>query len=107
MQQPYYELVLYTYSDTQARLEEYAEGGTDNERITAYLVPLSAAQEMLTAVKNSGMVKWNLREGIAISGMAYVCKFPDGKGGYTRVTSDHMPEDGSRVFGEVKVVMRR
>ena len=33
-EQPYYELVLYTYSDTQALLEEYTDGGTDEEILT-------------------------------------------------------------------------
>ncbi|WP_407384552.1 hypothetical protein [Ruminococcus sp.] len=107
MKQPFYELVLYTYSDTQARLEEYANGGTDDERVTSCLIPLQGAQEMLTAVKDSGMNRWNDRKGVAICGRAYVCRFPDGKGGYIRVTSDHMPENGSKVFGAVKSAMSR
>lgn len=106
-EQPYYELVLYTYSDTQALLEEYADGGTDHETVTRYLVPIEAAQEMLTAVKDSGMVNWNKHEGVAISGMAYVCKFPDGKDDYIRVSSDNMPEDGTRAFGKVCSAMRK
>lgn len=106
-EQPYYELVLYTYSDTQALLEEYNDSGTDHEPVTRYLVPIIAAQEMLTAVKDSGMVNWNKRDGIAICGMAYVCKFPDGKGDYIRVSSDNMPEDGTRLFGTVCAAMRK
>ena len=51
MKQPYYELVLYTYSDTQATLEEIENGGMDDETITRYLIPIEGAQEMLTAVK--------------------------------------------------------
>lgn len=106
-EQPYYELVLYTYSDTQALLEEYNDGGTDHETVTRYLVPIKAAQEMLNAVKDSGMVNWNKREGAAICGMAYVCKFPDGKGDYIRVSSDNMPEDGTKHFGAVCAAMRK
>lgn len=105
-EQPYYELVLYTYSDTQALLEEYQNGDTPDELITSYLIPIEGAQEMLTVVKDSGMDKWNSREGIAIDGKQYVCKFPDGKDGCVRVSSDNMPEDGTRVFGEVLVAMR-
>lgn len=107
MKQPYYELVLYTYSDTQATLEEIAEGGTDDETITRYLIPIEGAREILTAVRKSGMSRWNKRQGIAISGKAYVCKFPDGNGGYTRVTSGNMPENGSMMFGNIKVIMRK
>ena len=107
MKQPYYELVLYTYSDTQATLEEIENGGMDDETITRYLIPIEGAQEMLTAVKKSGMARWNSREGIAICGRSNVCKFPDGNGGYTRVTSGNMPEDGSRIFGEIKIAMRK
>ena len=106
-QQPYYELVLYTYSDTQALLEEYDDGGTDHETITRYLVPIEAAQEMLTAVRDSGMANWNEHEGTAICGMAYVCKFPDGKGDYIRVSSENMPQDGTRAFGTVCSAMRK
>ena len=100
-------MVLYTYSDTQAKLEEYAEGGTDHETLTAYLIPLEGAQEMLTAVKEAGMADWNKREGIAICGKAYVCKFPDGRGDYIRVSSDNMPEDGAKRFGAVYTTMRK
>ena len=106
MKMPYYELVLYTYSDTHALLEEYTEGGTEDETVTSYLVPLAEAQNILTSVKATGMASWNRKSGTAICGRAYVCKFPDGEGGYTRVTSDNMPENGSALFGEVKVAMR-
>ena len=106
MKQPFYELVLYIYSDTQALLEEYTEGGTEDETVAFYLVPLEEAQNVLTAVKETGMAVWNKRKGIAICGRVYVCKFPDGEGGFTRVTSEHMPENGSALFGKVKVALR-
>ena len=106
-EQPYEELVLYTYSDTQALLEHYTNGDTEEETLDRYIVPIQAAQEAFDVIRKSGMNRWNDREKgmTAISGMAYVCKFPDGKGDYIRVTSGHMPEDGTRAFGEVKVVL--
>ena len=107
MQMPYYEAVLYTHSPAQALLEEYTEGGTDEEKVTAYLIPIEGAQEILTAVKNTGMAGWNNKNGIAISGRSDICKFPDGGDGYVRVTSGNMPEDGSKKFGEVAAAMRR
>ena len=108
-EQPYEELVLYTYSDTQALLEHYTNGGTENEIIDSYLVPIEAAQEAFDVIRKNGMDKWNDREKgmTAISGKAYVCKFPGKEDDYIRVTSDHMPEDGTRAFGEVKVAMMK
>ena len=107
--QPYYELVMYTYSDKQVLLEEYRNGGSDEEELRSYLVPVEAAQEVFDVIHETGMDTWNSRENgmTALSGMAYVCKFPDGKGDYERVTSDHLPEDGTRAFGEVKVTMSK
>ena len=106
-EQPYYELVLYTYSSTQARLEEYTDGGTPDELITSYLIPVEGAQEMLNAVKIAGMDKWNRRKGVAIDGKQYVCRFPDGRDGCIRVSSDNMPEDGVKAFGTVKNAMSK
>ena len=104
--QPYTELVLYTLSDTHALLERYEDGGTPEQTVTCYRIPLEGAQQILNAVKSSGMASWNrLHKPIAICGRAYVCKFPDGKGGYTRAGSDRMPEDGCKKFGEVCAAM--
>lgn len=107
MEQPYEELVLYTYSDTQAMLEHYTNGGTEDEKLSRYIVPIEAAQEAFDVIRETGMDKWNSREKgmTALCGMAYVCKFPDGKGDLIRVTSDHLPEDGTRAFGEVRLAM--
>ena len=102
---PYYEIVLYTHSDSLAKLEEYQNGGTENETITSWLIPLEAAQEMLTAVKNSGMAGWNGRRGTGLCGKMYVCKFPDGRDDYIRISSDNMPENGRRAFSAVKAAM--
>lgn len=107
--QPYYELVMYTNSDSQVLLEEYRNGDTDEEELYRYFVPAEAAQEVFNVIRETGMDEWNSREKdmTALDGMAYVVKFPDGKGDYQRVTSDHMPEDGNRAFGTVKVTMSK
>lgn len=107
-EQPYDEYVLYTCSETQALLVQYAEGGTQEETVTHYRIPLDAAQEMLTAVENSGMARWNsLSDTTALDGMQYVCRFPDGKGGLERVSSDAMPENGRAAFNSVKTAMAK
>lgn len=104
---PYREIVLYTYSDVDALLVKYDQGGMEDETVASYLIPLKGAQEIFSAVQRSGMDTWNEKEGIAICGRAYVCKFPDGKGGYMRVTSDNMPVDGAKAFGSVKTAMEK
>ncbi len=106
MKMPFYELVLYTHSDTHALLEEYSQGGMDDETVTSYLVPLDEAQSALDTIKKCGMADWHKRpDTVAICGRAYVCKFPDGEGGLTRVTGEKMPESGHRDFGSVKAAL--
>ena len=103
---PYTELVMYTRSADSVLLEHYAEGGTENERCDRYIVPANEAQAVLDVIRKSGMDRWNDRKDLsAICGRAYVCKFPDGKDGYIRVTGERMPQDGSRAFGEVSAAM--
>jgi len=103
---PYTELVMYARSADSVLLEHYAEGGTENERCDRYIVPANEAQTVLDVIRKSGMDRWNDRKDLsAICGRAYVCKFPDGKDGYIRVTGERMPQDGSRAFGEVSAAM--
>ncbi len=103
---PYTELVLYTRSPDTVLLEHYTEGGTENEHCDRYIVPAAEAQAVLDVIRKNGMDRWNDRKDLsAVCGRAYVCRFPDGKGGYIRVTGEKMPQDGSRVFGEVSAAM--
>lgn len=106
MEQPYFEMVMYTHSEDKILLERYTQGGTDNERCDRYIVPAEEAQAVLNVIRKSGMDRWNDRKDLsAVCGRAYVCRFPDGKGGYIRVTGEKMPQDGSRAFGEVSAAM--
>ena len=107
-EQGYSELVLYAHSDTQARLERYEDGGLESERMTAYLVPISAVYEAYAAIGDAGMARWNeRRDAVAICGKSYVCKFRSADGSYTRVSSEHMPCDGTAAFGAVKAALSR
>lgn len=102
MEMPYYELVLYTHSDSHALLEQYTDGGTEAEMLTMYLVPIEDAQRVMDAIRESGMSDWPLRNDLAgLCGKLYVCKFPDGSGGYMRISSEAMPQDGREAFGRV------
>ena len=106
--QGFRELVLYAHSDTQARLERYEDGGLESERMTAYLVPLSAVCDAYAAIRSAGMAGWNDRRNMtAICGMSYVCRFRREDGSYTRVNSGHMPADGTAAFQSVSAALRR
>lgn len=104
----YSELVLYKHSDSEAKLVRYEDGGLDTERVTEYLVPLEAAYEVLTVIADTGMPAWNERtDTVGICGKSYVCKFRTPDGGYVRVSSEQMPEDGVSAFHTVRGAMAR
>lgn len=104
--QGYSELVLYAYSDTQALLERYEDGGLESERMTAYLVPIEAAADALTAIRDAGMDDWNRRRDTAgICGKLYVCRYRMQDGTYNRVSSEQMPQDGIAAFGAVRAAL--
>lgn len=107
-EQGYSELVLYAHSPTQARLERYEDGGLESERMTAYLVPVSAVYDAYAAIRGAGMAHWNdRRDAVALCGMSYVCKFRCADGSYIRVSSGHMPEDGRAGFHAVRSALLR
>ena len=107
-EQGYGELVLYARSDSQVLLECYTDGGLDTERMTAYLVPIDAAKEALAAVVESEMDSWAGRDDtVGLCGMYYVCKFRNADGGYTRVSSEEMPPDGTAAFSAVRAALLR
>ena len=104
--QGYDELALYAYSDTQARLERYTDGGLPTEQKRVYLVPIKAAHEALTAVFEAKMDTWNdLRDADALCGRSCVCRFRGADGGYIRVSTEHMPRDGMRAFDAVAIAL--
>ena len=103
---PYFEAVLYSYSDTQALMEIYTAGGTDHEKMTACLVPLETVDQLMEVICTYGMNGWNSREGSGISGKLYVCKFREG-GSLVRVSSENMPDDGLEAFDAVWEVMEK
>ena len=104
MEMPYSETVLYAYSEDSLLLETYHNGGTDNETVTQYLVPVEAYEDILEVIRQTGMDTWNDEEGYAITGVYTVCKFQDGDR-FIRVTSEHMPLDGENDFDTVAWAM--
>ena len=103
MKRGYDELVLYAHSEGRLLLERYEDGGLDTEQKTAYLVPISAAEDAYSAIGAAGMERWNERhDTVAICGRSCVCKFRTPDGDYVRVSSDQMPKDGTASFHKVR-----
>ena len=102
MEQPYYELVLYTYDEESLLLEEYREGGTEDETVRGFKVGKDAYEKVIKVIIEDGMDRWNdLDDCITIDGEVYVCRFYR-NGQVVRVSSDNMPEDGYRAFNDVR-----
>ena len=100
-EQPYFEIVLYQYTETELLLEKYVNGDTDEEMLTFYHVPAEAYEKALQVIKKYDMASWNSRDDcFALDGKLYVCKFSEGPN-FTRVSSDSMPDDGKHAFNEL------
>ena len=106
MEMPYFEIVMYTLSDTHVKIAKYTDGGADDEKVTTYHVPIEAAQKVFDVIRETGMDKWNDREdNVGLNGKLYVCKFPADNGEYIRVSSESMPENGTEAFNKVSSAM--
>lgn len=105
-EQDYDEAVLYLKDSDTARLVCYT-GGSEGSRVTRErLVPLGAVQAVLDVIRQYRMDGWNsLRDAVALCGKTCVVKFPDGKGGYLRVTSEWMPQEGESAFCAVRAAI--
>ena len=100
-EQPYFEMVLYKFTETKLLLEKYENGDTDEEILTFYHVPVEAYEKALQIIKKYDMASWNSRKDcFAQDGKLYVCKFSEGPD-FTRVSSDSMPKEGKRAFAEL------
>ena len=101
-EQPYFEIVLYYYTEAELLLEKYVNGGTDEEMLTIYHVPMEAYKNALQVIKKFDMASWNSRDDcFSQDGKLYVCKFSEGPD-FTRVSSDSMPEEGETAFYELR-----
>ena len=101
-EQPYFEIVLYHYTEAELLLEKYVNGGTDEEVLTTYHVPAEAYEQALQVIKKYAMASWNSHDDCSpLDGKLYVCKFSEGPD-FTRVSSDSMPEEGETAFCELR-----
>lgn len=103
------ELALYSSDDPlTATLEVYElEPGEGNEETCVrYTVPYEAVDRCFGVIDEEGFRSWEGRGDLTcIDGVKYVCKFRNGDGSYTRVSSDEMPEGGIGSMGRVTAVL--
>lgn len=103
-EQPYYELVLYTQDADHLLLEQYENGGTDQESVTSYSVPKDVYTNVMDLVKTYDLANWNETGSESADGVYRVIKHYD-NGTYIRVSTDQMPDDGLSAFDDVKQVL--
>ena len=98
----YSELVLYARDAVSLSLVSYVRASEDTpEKETRYVVPVSIYSDVMAAIDKADMGSWNDNsEYGGITGYTYVTKFYRG-GEYTRVSSEHMPDDGKEAFWTV------
>ncbi len=104
MKQPYTELVLYTLDEEHLLLEYYTSGDTPEERVSGYRVPKEAYQKILKIIDKHRMSRWNDRRGLGLCGLVMSVRFYR-NGDYTRVSTEHMPENGRSAFSEIADAM--
>ena len=93
------EYCLYKYSDTQLVLAKYSKEEGSEETMVFCTVPASVMDDCMALVKKYKMRKW--KNGSGLRGKRYVVKFMD-DGELKRVSSDDMPEDGSKAFSAIE-----
>ena len=98
----YTEYVLYRWEEDDLLLAKYTKEYGEAEVIRVCRVPVSYLYNCLVAVNRSGMRSW--KDGMAITGAYYAVKFRE-NGNIIRITSDDMPEDGFKAFGEIENVL--
>ena len=102
-----YELVLNLTTDDSIRLDVYNASYGTEETCVSYYVDYGAVDESLDVIEKYKMNEWNQKDGIAIDGTVTVCRFILPGGGFERVSSDNMPEDGTEAFSTVRQVLEK
>lgn len=103
----YHEMTLNRGSDGLLYLNTYSGSSTYGTTTSheAYPVPDALLDEALNVVEKYGMANWNDQAGVGLCGAILVVKFPDEYGNLMRVSTEHMPDDGQKAFGEIAGVL--
>ena len=100
------EFVLYRKPNGVMLMAKYSQWGDAAESCRACVMTDSALYDCLELVDKYKMRKWNEQDGLAITGAAYVVKFREADR-TVRVSSENMPEDGQRAFGEIETTLAK
>ena len=92
MEMPYFEMVIYAYSDIQVMAEVIRDGGTEEETSTKYLVSKEVVDEAYKIIDEYRMKEWYKESYPGVEGKFYAIKFLDGEK-LIRVTSENVPEE--------------
>ena len=101
----YYELVLYDDGSSDLLLVEYQNGGTPSEEVCSFRITREAENEVKAIIDRYRMDAWQESEEYdSLEGVLNVCRFClDGV--YYRVTSEHMPDNGTEAFSEIRRIL--
>lgn len=101
MEMPFERVRIYTYDEEHLLLENCREGGTDEEHVWGYLIPVDAYDQLLETIREWRMDRWEEEDGYPIDGAAYNVLFLL-QDGMHRASSDYMPDDGFKAFHAVE-----
>lgn len=91
----------------KAQLDVYRGDEENPEVSTSYLIPYKAVTECYGMIDSAKMREWNdTAPDSAIDGAVTAVKFRDDDGSYIRVSTDKMPEDGTRSMDSIKVILQ-
>lgn len=103
----YYELVLLANNDRSVVIVDAYWGDEEGETHKKYAVPAEVVDECYEAIEKCNFREWNSNpDYYGITGAYYVLNFKDGVT-YTRVTSDHMPDNGKALMWSVGSIINR
>ena len=103
----YDEYVLYSYSDSEAKLSVYSKHyGDEKETQTDYIVPYEAVDKCYEVIEKSRFREWEYMDNTyGITGAVVVVKFREDDNSYIRVSSEDMPDGGREALDSVGGVL--
>lgn len=102
----YDEISLYAYDDDQVMMHVYHQEGDEEESEVKYLVPYEVVDQCYEIIKEHKLREWKtLKDAVSLDGAKLVLKYKDDDL-YVRVTSDKMPKDGEKAFGDIESLLK-
>ncbi len=102
------EIVLFEHSDTELKLSFFSKDEDSDETRRDCIVDKKALTDCLEIINRFRLGEWSkLNNPTSLSGVVKVVKYRTENGGYIRVSSDKMPEDGERAFDELEKALKK